>query len=83
MTPPTFHWAPALEAGAALGVSARTLHRWRSIGLLQAGKHWRRKFPNPNSPILYDLEACDAVMREQAARDPGLMELSLAGQGVA
>ncbi len=68
-------WAPALDAGKALGVSGRTLQRWRSAGLLKAGRHWRRKFPAANSPILYDLEAVDALMRELAARDPDSIEL--------
>jgi len=76
MPPITSTWAPALDAGSALGVSARTLYRWRSLGLLQAGKHWRRKFPNPNSPVLYDLAACDAVMRSLAARDPQCLEVA-------
>lgn len=68
-------WASAFAAGAALGVSGRTLHRWRSAGLLKPGRHWRRKFPAPNSPILYDLEAVDALMRELAARNPDAIEL--------
>lgn len=69
-------WAPALAAGAALGVSGRTLHRWRSAGLLKPGTHYRRKFPAPNSPILYDLEAVESVMREAAARSPEFLEVS-------
>ena len=73
-TPST--WAPALDAGHALGISAKTLARWRSLGLLQAGKHWRRKFPSTNSPVLYDVPACDAVMRSLAARDPQCMEVA-------
>ncbi len=68
-------WASAFAAGAVLGVSSRTLHRWRSAGLLKPGRHWRRKFPAPNSPILYDLAACDALMRELAARNPDAIEL--------
>jgi len=73
---PIPRWVPALNAGAVLGVSGRTLHRWRSAGLLKPGRHWRRKFPAPNSPILYDLEAVDALMRELAARNPDAIELA-------
>jgi hypothetical protein len=69
-------WVPAFSAGAALGVSGRTLQRWRSAGLLKPGRHWRRKFPAPNSPVLYDLAAVDEVMRELAARDPDSIELT-------
>lgn len=68
-------WASAFAAGAVLGVSGRTLHRWRAAGLLKPGRHWRRKFPAANSPILYDLAACDALMRELAARNPDSIEL--------
>ena len=35
-----------------LGVSGRALARWRDSGLLKAGKHWRRKCPTGNSPVL-------------------------------
>lgn len=78
MAPPTFPstWAPASDAGLALGVSAKTLSRWRSLGLLQPGKHWRRKFPSTNSPVLYDVPAVDAVMRQQAARNPDCLEVA-------
>ncbi len=75
MTSTLSTWAPALEAGQALGVSSRTLHRWRAAGLLKPGVHYRRKFPAPNSPILYDLEAVDSVMREAAARSPEFLEV--------
>jgi hypothetical protein len=64
------------DAAARLGISERTLHRWRSAGLLQAGEHWRRKFPNPNSPLLYHLERCEATMSEAAARHPGRLEVA-------
>jgi len=67
----TCPWAMQREAAARLGVSERTLHRWRAAGLLQAGEHWRRKFPNPNSPLLHHLERCEQTMSEAAARHPG------------
>jgi hypothetical protein len=52
------------------------LHRWRAAGLLKPGIHWRRKFPASNSPLLYDLEAVEAVMREAAARSADLLEVA-------
>ena len=69
-------WAMQREAAACLGVSERTLHRWRSADLLQAGVHYRRKFPNPNSPLLYHLERCEQAMNEAAARHPGRLEVA-------
>jgi hypothetical protein len=64
------------EAAARLGISERTLHRWRTAGLLQPGEHYRRKFPNPNSPLLYHLERCEQTMSEAAARHPGRLEVA-------
>jgi len=69
-------WAMQREAAACLGVSERTLHRWRSADLLQAGVHYRRKFPNPHSPLLYHLERCEQAMNEAAARHPGRLEVA-------
>jgi|694.fasta_scaffold69922_2 hypothetical protein len=40
-------WATARDAREELGISERTLARWRGSGLLKPGKHWRRKFPTP------------------------------------
>lgn len=68
------HWASSRTAADALAVSERTLHRWRAAGLLKPGIHWRRKFPASNSPLLYDLAAVEAVMREAAARSADLLE---------
>jgi hypothetical protein len=67
-------WVSSRAAADHLGVSERTLHRWRSCRLLKPGAHWRRKFPAPNSPLLYDLCAVEALMRETATRSPHLLE---------
>jgi hypothetical protein len=69
--------ATASEARDHLGVSERTLVRWRSSGLFQAGQHWRRKFPSANSPVQYHLEQCQAVMSEATARSAHLLEPSV------
>ena len=73
---PTTPWAVQREAATRLGISERTLHRWRAAGLLKAGEHFRRKFPNPNSPLLYHLERCEQRMNEACGRDPGRLELA-------
>jgi predicted site-specific integrase-resolvase len=68
-------WASARIAADELGVSERTLLRWRSAGLLQSGVHYRRKFPATNSPLLYQVEQCDKAMTEAFARDHRTLEL--------
>jgi hypothetical protein len=70
------HWASSRTAADHLGVSERTLHRWRACKFLKPGAHWRRKFPAPNSPVLYDLAAVEAVMRDATARPARYLELS-------
>jgi hypothetical protein len=42
--------------------------------LLKAGKHWRRKFPTGNSPVLYHLRLCEEAMGEATARSVSLQE---------
>ena len=70
-------WATAREARDLLGVSERTLTRWRQASLLKPGEHWRRKFPCANSPVLYHLEHCEQTMNEASARSPHLLEPAL------
>ena len=69
-------WAPARAAADYLQVSERTLHRWRSAGLLKPGEHFRRKFPAANSPLLYQLERCEKAMNDAFARDHRTLELA-------
>ena len=69
-------WVPQREAADQLGISERTLLRWRVAGLLQPGQHYRRKFPATNSPLLYQLELCDKAMTEAFARDHRTLELA-------
>ena len=72
--PQTHEWADARSAGQLLGVSEKTLGRWRKAGLLEAGVHWRRKFPSSNSPVLYHLDRCNSAMNEAAARSAAFLE---------
>lgn len=75
MTFPTqSQWVKPRDAADALGVSERTLLRWRSAGFLKPGTHWRRKFPSPNSHVLYDLAAVESVMREVTPNFADLLE---------
>ena len=51
------------EAADWLGRSERTLYKMRISGLLIQGTCWIRKIPqNPNSHVLYDLQACEEVL---------------------
>jgi len=44
-------------------ISERTLLTMRNNGLLIEGTCWRRKIPqNPNSHVLYNLDACEEVL---------------------
>jgi len=70
----TQEWADARSTAPLLGVSEKTLGRWRKAGLFRAGVHWRRKFPSINSPVLYHLERCNEAMNEATARTPHLLE---------
>ena len=67
-------WVPQRAAADQLGVSERTLSRWRSAGLLQPGEHFRRKFPASNSPLLYQLDKCEQTMAATFARDVRTLE---------
>ena len=69
-------WVPQRAAADELGVSERTLLRWRSAGLLKIGTHYRRKFPSANSPLLYQLERCEQAMTDAFARDHRTLELA-------
>jgi hypothetical protein len=72
----TSAWVPQRAAADELGVSERTLLRWRSAGLLKVGVHYRRKFPAANSPLLYQLERCEQAMNDAFARDHRTLELA-------
>ena len=52
------------EAADWLGRSEKTLYKMRLNGLLIYGTCWIRKIPqNPNSHILYNLQACEEVLK--------------------
>ena len=69
-------WVTQRAAADHLGVSERTLLRWRTAGLLKSGVHYRRKFPATNSPLLYRLELCEEAMNAAFARDFRTLELA-------
>lgn len=52
-------WVSQRVAADYLGVSERTLLRWRQAGYLKPGDHFVRKFSSANSPLVYCLERCE------------------------
>ena len=75
-------WLGAQDAARALGISYSTLYRWRTAGLFKPGTHWRRKFPNANSPVLYHLDRCNQAMCDATATDIDAIEPALAFPGI-
>ena len=71
-------FAKTREAADYLDCSESTLFRYRKEGLLEEGKHWRRKWPSNNSPVLYHLENCEKALMQQFARDARTLELAKA-----
>ena len=71
---PESPWVPQRQAADYLGMSERTLMRYRQAGVLQPGEHYRRKFMNSRSALLYNLPATDAAITAQFARDHRTLE---------
>ncbi len=67
-------WTSQRQAADFLGVSERTLMRWRQSDVLQPGEHYRRKFTSPRSGVLYDLPATEAALLAQCQRDHRTLE---------
>ena len=65
---PPITWLTTQEAADHFRVSARTLHRFRTQGVLKAGLHFRKKFPTPNSPYLYNRESVEETLSHQCSR---------------
>jgi hypothetical protein len=69
---PAYGIDPSLLLGHRKGSSPPVLP-----GLEQAGQHWRRKFPSPNSPVQYHLDHCQNAMSEATALSAHLLEPSV------
>ena len=73
-------WKTGREAADFFGISERTLCRWRQVGLIQLGRDYMRKFPNPNSPLLYRIELCEQAIKTACTRDFRCLELVAEGK---
>ena len=67
-------WHTAKETAAYLRVSERQLLRWRKARILEAGVHYRRKFPSPTSALLYQVKLCEKAMIDAASRNAETLE---------
>ena len=67
-------WVSQRKAADFLGMSERTLQRYRQAGVLQSGEHYRRKFMSTRSALLYHLPATDAAIAAQFTRDHRALE---------
>jgi len=58
-------WTNQKDTAKYFNISERTLLNLRSKGFLTEGKCWMRKIPtNPNSHLLYDINACDKFFHQ-------------------
>ena len=56
-------WYSQKETAEYFSISERTFLTMRQKGMLIEGTCWRRKIPqNPNSHVLYNLQACEEVL---------------------
>jgi len=60
-------WLATKQAAKYLGISERTLRKWRSSEYWEAGTHYRRKGPNPHSEMIFDVRACEAAISDFTA----------------
>ena len=59
----TKKWYSQKEAAEYFSISERTCLTMRQKGMLIEGTCWRKKIPqNPNSHVLYNLDACEEVL---------------------
>ena len=56
-------WYSQKETAEYFSISERTCLTMRQKGMLIEGSCWRKKIPqNPNSHVLYNLDACEEVL---------------------
>ena len=61
-------WLPNKEAADELGVTLRTLYRWRREGLLLPGIHYGRSSEGRSSRIYVDVDAVLGLMAATALK---------------
>ncbi len=73
-------WVSSIEASQYLGVSPKTLERWREVGYLRPGTHWRSA-PNSESipwtpEVIYNKSWCKEKMDYCRSHDAQINELA-------
>ncbi len=73
-------WVSGQEVSESLGISEKTLQRWREIGYLKPGTHWRSA-PKPQSipwkpEVIYHLRWCKEEMEYWLAQDAPINDLA-------
>tara|TARA_R100001440_G_scaffold154_1_gene425 strand:- start:549 stop:785 length:237 start_codon:yes stop_codon:yes gene_type:complete len=61
-------WVSTKEIAEYFEVSEKTLQRWRKIGLLKLGIHWRRKFPTTNRYIVYHFNLTEQAITKYCSQ---------------
>ena len=73
-------WLNEKEASIRLGVSEITLRRWREIGYLKPGTHWRSSPDSEALPwkptVIYHLRWCKEVIDYWKGKDAPISELA-------
>ena len=73
-------WVTGPEASNCLGVSEETLHRWREIGYLKPGTHWRSAQKVDAMPwkpdVMYHLRWCKEEIEYWLAQDAPINDLA-------
>ena len=73
-------WVSGKEASLCLGVSEKTLQRWREVGYLKHGNHWRssQKSPIPpwQSDAIYHLRWCQEEINYWLSQDAPINDLA-------
>ena len=73
-------WVDESQASEQLGVSSDTLERWREIGYLKPGTHWRSSQELGNKPwtpeVIYHLRWCKEEINHWLAKDAPINDIA-------
>ena len=74
------NWITSGNASKKLGINKETLIKWRELGYLHQGTHWRKvpsrgtkmwffRRSNASEEVIYHLAWCEEVMQQWKERD--------------
>ena len=74
------HWSTETEASAFLGVTEKTLKRWREVGYLKPGTHWRSAPKRQSTPwkpeVIYHVQWCKEEIDYWLSQDAPINDLA-------